>query len=153
MTAIERSRSLPALWREHRCWAPLSCCPCTRGLAPLHAALDLARDTATSSGTNHRQKNKQELFKKFLLPPATVLSCIIFLTVYSSRIQLTKVSVTHVMNFLPISWKESCVVLYTFLPFSLRVSLFLHFHIVQLSSIFGVEEESKNILSAPKLAM
>lgn len=65
---------------------PLSCCPCTRGLAPLHAALALARDTATSSGTNHRQKNKQELFKKFLLPPATVLSCIIFLTVYSSRI-------------------------------------------------------------------
>lgn len=82
---MECSRSLPAFWREHRCWAPLSCCPCMRGLAPLPAALALAKDTAMSSGTNHGQKNKQKLFKKFSLPPLQ-LSCIIFLTVYSSRI-------------------------------------------------------------------
>jgi len=40
------------------------------------------------------------------------------------------------MNLLPISWKESCAVRYTSLPFSPSVSFLLHFHIVELSSVF-----------------
>lgn len=134
--------------------APLACCLRTGGLAPPARCPHPWPETQQFPQewiTN--KKTKQELFKKISSPPATVLSSIIFLTVYSSRIQSSKVSVTHVMNLLPISWKESCAILYTSLPFSSRVSFSLHFHIAQLSSIFGVEEGGKSILSAPKFAV